>query len=234
MKSVLEQELVDLARSQIRLCHYLETRLRNAVSAMSSQTPPLRFHWTSCRNEARPWRDQIQQECFRLLNQFQPGMEHLKQIAAILSSATTLLSIAEVTDQVEECGRQLSFFPDAIVPAALFPLTLEATQLLRSSFSASWNGRTCFNRELSADAESIRERLNDLLRELYGELRERSVSTDALLPLHRMIHCLASVTDFAEDLLPGAIADANRISRDDRKVSEVDVVSAGTPRFSIL
>lgn len=234
MKSVLEQELVDLARSQIRLCHYLETRLRNAVLAMSSQAPPLRLHWTSCRSEARPWRDQAQQECFRLLDEFHPSMEHLKQIAAILSSVTTLMSIADIADQVEECGRQLSFISNAIVPAALFPLTLEASQLLRSAFAASWNGKTCFNRELSADAESIRERLNELLRDVYGVLRDRPASADALLPLHRVIHCLASITDLAEDLLPGAIVDANRVSREHRQITEVDVVSAGAPRFSIL
>ena len=234
MKSVLDQELLDLARSQIRLCHYLETRLRNAVSAMSSQSPPLRLHWTSCRSEAKPWRDQTQQACFRLLSEFHPDMEHLKQIATILSSGTILLSIAELTDQVEECGRQLSFLSNAIVPAALFPLTLEATQLLRSALAASWNGRTCFNRELSAEAASIRERLNDLLRELYGVLRERSVSTDALLPLHRIMHCLAGITDLAEDLLPGASSETPRASRESRRGPEADAVSAGAPRFSIF
>lgn len=234
MKSVLEQELLNLGRSQNRLCHYLETRLRNAVTAMSSHAPPLRLHWASCRSEARSWRDQTQQECFRLLNEFHPNMESLKQIAAVLSSVTTLLQIAEITDQVEECGRQLSFIPDAVVPTALFPLTLEATQLLRSAFSASWYGRTSLTRELSADASSIRDRLNHLLREMYGVLRDRRAPTDALLPLHRVIHCLAGITDLAEDLLPGAIADANRVARGERRVTEADVFSASTPRFSIF
>jgi hypothetical protein len=115
-----------------------------------------------------------------------------------------------MTDQIEECGSQLSFIPDAIVPAALFPITLDTTRLLRSSLAASWNRPACSTRDLTSEAEAIRDRLNDLLRELYIMLRENPQTSDVLLPLHRVIHCLAGIADLTEDLLPVASGNSDR------------------------
>lgn len=212
MRSSIEQELLDLARNQVGLCHFLETRLRNAISSMSSQTPQLRRLRGACRTEARAWKERIQEECVRFLETFRPPSIHLRQIANVLDSVHTLLNVAEMTDQIEECGSELSFIPDAVVPAALFPITLDTTRLLRSALAASWNRPVGSTRDLTAEAAVIRDRLHDLLRELYGHLRENPHTSDVLLPLHRVIHCLAGIADLAEDLLPGVFSDANRAS----------------------
>lgn len=233
MRSPVEQELLDLARSQVGLCHYLETRLRNAVSAMSSQSPPLRRLRAACRSEARVWKERIQQDCLRLLEVHRPVAGQLRQIATVLDSVHTLLNVAEVADQIEECGSQLSFVPEALVPAALFPITLDTTRLLRSALAASWNRPACSARDLTAEAQAIRDRLNELLRDLYSLLHENPQTSDVLLPLHRVIHCLAGIADLAEDLLPGVLSDANRASSEYHRERMAEFVPArGT--FSTL
>lgn len=209
MRSLFEREMLEPARSQIRMCHFLETRLRSAVSALCSQSSVLQHLPETCRNNVRSWRKVTEEECVRIMAQHRPVLSQLRRVAGVLSSSSLLQNTAELIDRIEHSGTRLSFLSVPVIPATLFSISLEVSRLLRTSLAASIEQDLSMSKELSADIESVRIRLADLQREVASVLARHTDRMEANLSITVVIHSLGGIADLAEDLLPGLISYAS-------------------------